>query len=675
MALGMRASAQDKNFYIFLSFGQSNMDGAARWEAQDTAVDPRLQVLAAVDCPDLGRVKGMWYAAKPPLCRCHSGLGPTDYFGRELVEHLPAGVRVGVINVSVPGCKIELFDKDHYASYAATAPDWMKGMIADYGGNPYARLVDMARIAQKAGVIKGILLHQGESNTGDSLWPAKVRGVYENLLHDLRLDAKDVPLLAGEVVHADQHGKCASMNPIIDRLPTVIPTAHIISSAGCTAAADTLHFNAAGYRKFGRRYGREMLGLMGYPAGKEQVDVAGDGRLVISDSGYFEKPGVNVLVFSSQYNGMFYDEKTAGVELIHHGVRTATGGAVRLQNTPEQWDLIPVLQSRMVDKGRGVIETALKYKEYDFVSRVVVTAKDRGVEVSVWLDQPLPEKLIGNAGFNLEFLPSAYFEKTYFADGKPGNFPLYPSSTTRMETADKKIPQFAGHTTFDDRGRHEFIIPAPLATGRDLVLAPEDAERRVLIRSADADVQLFDGRNLGQNGWFIVRSLLPAGKTGKVLSWYVEPNAIEGWKRKPVIEFSQVGYTPGQEKKAVIELDKDDVPLKEAVLFRVAEDGHSEERLRAPLAAWGRYLRYNYQSFDFSAVREPGVYFLEYGGERTNTFRISPDVFADTWHPTLDVWFPVQMDHMEVNEAYRVWHGAPFLDDAGAGESPAFRWL
>lgn len=393
-------------------------------------------------------------------------------------------------------------------------------------------------------------------------------------------------------------------------------------------------------------------------------DDAGRGRLRINDSGYFEKPGVNVMVFSSQYNGMFFDEKTAGIELIHHGVRTATGGAVRLQPTPEQWDLIPVLQSRKVDREHGTIETVLKYTEYDFTSRVQVTAKEKGVEVSVYLDQPLPEKLVGDAGFNLEFLPAAYFEKTYLADGKPGNFPLYPSSQTRMEALDKKIPQFAGHTTFDDRGRHEFIVPLPLATGRTLVLAPEDAERRVLIRTADAELQLFDGRNLGQNGWFIVRSLLPAGRTGKVLSWYLEPSAVPGWKRKPVIAFSQAGYVPGQVKRAVIELDKADEPLREAVLFQVGEDGREVVKLRAPVRPWGRYLRYNYGIFDFSEVKEPGVYFLQYGTQRTNPFRISSDVFADTWHPTLDVWFPVQMDHMEVNEAYRVWHGASFLDDA-----------
>ncbi len=389
-------------------------------------------------------------------------------------------------------------------------------------------------------------------------------------------------------------------------------------------------------------------------------------KLQINDSSYFEKRGVNVLVFSSEYNGMFFDEKTSGIEMIHHGVRTATGGAVRLQNTPEQWDLIPKMVGRKVDKQNNSIEVELRYTEFDFNSRLTVTGKGNGIEISVYLDKPLPEKLQGSAGFNLEFLPSAYFEKTFLADGKPGTFPLYPSSQTSIEPISKKIPQFAGHTTFDDRGRGEFIVPSPIVSGKTFVLAPEDPERMVKIQSetTDEDLMLFDGRNLAQNGWFIVRSLLPSNKTGKVLSWYVEPNAIPNWKRKPVIEFSQVGYNPGQQKTAVIELDKNDVPLKTASLMQVTADGKYAEKLKGDVKVWGRYLRYNYAKFDFSSVKDPGLYFIQYGDQKTNTFSIASNVYDDLWHPTLDVWFPVQMDHMEVNEAYRVWHGAPFLDDA-----------
>jgi hypothetical protein len=261
--LSVTGLAQDKNFYVFLSFGQSNMEGNARFESQDTIVDNRFQVLQAVDCPNLNRAKGRWYSAIPPLTRCHTGLTPADYFGRTLAARLPSNIRIGIINVSVGGCKIELFDKDNYVSYLSSAPDWLKNMANEYDGNPYARLVEMARLAQRDGIIKGILLHQGESNTGDVEWPRKVKIVYDNLIADLNLKADSVPILAGEVVHAEQGGRCASMNSIIGTLPQTIPNSYVISSKGCSAAADNLHFDAAGYRELGERYAVQMLSLLG----------------------------------------------------------------------------------------------------------------------------------------------------------------------------------------------------------------------------------------------------------------------------------------------------------------------------------------------------------------------------------------------------------------------------
>lgn len=261
--IGQKGFSQDPNFQIYLSFGQSNMEGSAKIEHQDTiSVDKRFQVLEAVNCPEIGREMGKWYTAVPPLCRCKTGLTLTDYFGRTMVESLPKKVKVGIINVAVGGCKIELFDKNKYEDYMTTAPDWMKGMVKEYDGNPYGRLVEMAKIAQKSGVIKGILLHQGESNTGDTLWTKKVKIVYDNLMKDLNLDPKKVPLLAGEVVNADQGGVCASMNEIIATLPHTIPNSYVISSSGCTVASDNLHFNAAGYRELGKRYAEEMLVLL-----------------------------------------------------------------------------------------------------------------------------------------------------------------------------------------------------------------------------------------------------------------------------------------------------------------------------------------------------------------------------------------------------------------------------
>lgn len=262
--LVLSAGAQDKNFHIFLCFGQSNMEGNARIESQDSVgISDRFLNLSAVNFSDKSRKMGKWYKAVPPLCRENTGLTPVDYFGRTLLEYLPANHRVGVVHVAIGGISIDGFLPDRIDEYAKTAPDWMIPMLAAYDNHPYDRLVAMAKKAQKQGVISGILLHQGETNTGDPEWPKNVKTVYENLLRDLNLKAEDVPLLAGEVVAVDRGGQCAAHNAVIDTLNRVIPTAHIISATGLTQNFDFLHFNAAGYREFGRRYAAEMLKIWG----------------------------------------------------------------------------------------------------------------------------------------------------------------------------------------------------------------------------------------------------------------------------------------------------------------------------------------------------------------------------------------------------------------------------
>ncbi len=262
--LNVNAFSQNTNFWIFLCFGQSNMEGYPGIQDEDKGpVDDRFQMLAAVDFPKQDRKMGQWYPAVPPLCRPNTGLCPADFFGRTLVSNLPPSIKVGVVNVAVAGCKIEMFEEDKFQDEVAKAQPWMMNIVKVYGGNPYQRLVDMAKLAQKDGVIKGILLHQGESNTGDKEWPNKVNGIYQNLLKDLNLKAGDVPLFAGEVVPADQHGQCASMNKIIDDLPKTIPTAHVVSSTNCIARPDHLHFTPAGYRELGTRYAEVTLPLLG----------------------------------------------------------------------------------------------------------------------------------------------------------------------------------------------------------------------------------------------------------------------------------------------------------------------------------------------------------------------------------------------------------------------------
>ncbi len=364
--------------------------------------------------------------------------------------------------------------------------------------------------------------------------------------------------------------------------------------------------------------------------------------LRLNEKEYFESRGFDVFAFSSLY-GLFGDEKKSSVEFIQHDVRTATNGDVRLSPTPEQWDPIPKLIERIVDQEAGSIEAFLEYPDFDFNYSVKVTSSGSDIHISVNLDEPLPDQLVGKAGFNLEFIPSCYFEKSYLMDGKPGIFPLYPGSG--MEKV------------------HGKTEPLPLAKGNQITLSPEDPLTRVKITSNEAEIALYDGRNKAQNGWFVIRSLLPANSTGTVLEWHVDASTIPNWVRKPVISHSQQGYHPDQQKRAVIELDKNDNTTKEVSLLKITEKG-SEVVTSASIKSWGDYLRYTYGYFDFTSVKEEGIYQLKAGGVITEPFRISTDVYATAWQPTLDIYLPVQMDHILVNEAYRVWHGKSHMDDA-----------
>jgi len=256
----------DPNFFIYLCFGQSNMEAGARPEAVDQGeLDPRFRMLTVVENPRLNRKMGQWYAATPPINRPENNMGPVDWFGRNMVANLPKEYRVGVINVSVAGAGIELWDKDNWQKYLDTREQWMKNIVNQYNGSPYQRLVEMAKIAQKDGVIKGILLHQGESNSTDKEWPTKVKAIYDNLCKDLSLKPEEIPLLAGEMKSQEEHGVCFAFNTdILPNLPKVLPNSYIISSKGCKGTPDQFHFSTAGMRELGKRYAQQMLKLEGF---------------------------------------------------------------------------------------------------------------------------------------------------------------------------------------------------------------------------------------------------------------------------------------------------------------------------------------------------------------------------------------------------------------------------
>lgn len=261
----------DPNFYFYICFGQSNMEGNAPWETIDNTVDARFQLLATTDFTSPSRTKGNLYKALPPLVSPWGKLGPSDYFGRTMVAALPTTVKVGVIPVAMGGSPIEMFDKDKYKQKMKDNPNELWTNLANqyYGGNPYGRIIEMAKIAQKKGVIKGILLHQGCTNCGDPNWPSMVKKIYNDMLKDLNLGADSVPLFVGEVEYKGagtnpESGACASHNEQVARIPQVIPTGHVISAKGCPGNnEDPWHFSALGYRMLGYRYALSALAQMG----------------------------------------------------------------------------------------------------------------------------------------------------------------------------------------------------------------------------------------------------------------------------------------------------------------------------------------------------------------------------------------------------------------------------
>lgn len=338
------AMAQKSETQIYLCFGQSNMEGNAKIEDVDRqGINPRYMMMAAVDFPKMNRKMGKMYPAVPPLCRENTGLTPVDYFGRTMVENLPENVNICVINVAIGGCDIKAFMKDSIENYCKVCPPWMVDMLAAYGNNPYKRLVDMAKIAQKKGKIKGILLHQGETNTGQEQWLGMVKSVYDNLIKDLNLNPDEVPLLAGEVVNSDRGGICAAHNPIINRLPEVIKNAHAISSSACPENIDQLHFNAEGYRMLGRRYAAKMLELQGIKMKDDSNPRANslESPIVHSTNYYFDREK-NEMVFDkdkARFRAVTFNVYAPNAQKVEFSSQFTKGYQPMVKNSKGVWSI------------------------------------------------------------------------------------------------------------------------------------------------------------------------------------------------------------------------------------------------------------------------------------------------------------------------------------------------
>ena len=365
--------------------------------------------------------------------------------------------------------------------------------------------------------------------------------------------------------------------------------------------------------------------------------------LVLGPAETLEGRGVSVIVEQNHFSPIFFDEKNAGVQMILHGEHIATDGEVRLNPTPEQWDPVPTFVSRAKGSAANQLIVKSSYPSVGLEYHVEVTAEDEGFRIAVNLDKPLLAGLVGKAGFNLDFLPTAYFGKSYLMDALPGIFPRNPD----------------GPMAKDGSGD-----PLPLASGHAITLSPEDPLTRVSITADGSPISLYDARNRAQNGWFVVRSLIPAGATSNAVVWHVRPNVIPNWARQPVVSYNQAGYTPDRDKVAVIELDPDFKKRQQASLVRLTAEGVEQPILTAKIKPWGKWLRYDYATFDFSAVRTPGIYAISYAGHTTSPFRISPDAYDRIWQASLDTYLVEQMDHMRVREQYRIWQGVSHMDDA-----------
>ncbi|MEI5686729.1 glycoside hydrolase family 9 protein [Sphingomonas kyungheensis] len=389
------------------------------------------------------------------------------------------------------------------------------------------------------------------------------------------------------------------------------------------------------------RWNRTLL--LGVASAAMLVGIGHAQTLTVTPAETLETQGLTVIVDQNHFSPIFFDEKNAGIQMVLHGERIATDGAVRLDRTPEQWAPVPEFVSRSLGNEPNQVVVRSAFKQQQLAYSVKVTAEPGGFRIAVDLDQPLPAALAGKAGFNLDFLPSAYFGKTYLTDTAPGLFPRHPTGPMAKDGSGDPLP--LGSAT------------------KTITLSPEDPLTRVSITSDTGRLDLYDARARAQNGWFVVRSLIAPGAQKDAVVWHVRPNVVKNWTRDPVVSFNQAGYTPGRAKVALIELDPNFKAPAEAELVRLTADG-TQSVLRARTQTRGHWTRYDYAAFDFSSVREPGLYAIRYAGRTTNPFRIAPDAYQRLWQTSLDTFIAEQMDHVGIREQYRVWSSPSHLDDA-----------
>jgi endoglucanase len=384
--------------------------------------------------------------------------------------------------------------------------------------------------------------------------------------------------------------------------------------------------------------------------------------LKVTRQGYLDAPGVSIMLYSDNYSPIFFDQKDAAMQIILHGHRIATNGSVRLSPTPQQWDPIPHLIAHAADPARDRLTASVAYPAYHLRYHVVVAAEPGGVRVN--LDQPLPRRLVGRAGFNLELLPSLYMDKPYAVDDRVfGVLPRSPEDRMTVVPPKPGDPRSLWYV-HQWHAVNGYTQPLPFATGRRITLAVNDPLYRIRVTSDSGPLLLYDGRDLAQNGWYVLRTPIPAGKTRDAVVWHIRPSYIPHWTRPPMIAHSQVGYAAAFRKVAVIELDRRFKAPPTAALLRLSSQGAYRPVFTGPVSAPTRWLRYDYVRFDFTSVRKPGLYVIRYAGRTSSVFPIAPDVYGNTWQTSLDGFLAEQMDHVSVRDAYHMWHGIAHMTDA-----------
>ncbi|OGV36940.1 MAG: hypothetical protein A2X48_00260 [Lentisphaerae bacterium GWF2_49_21] len=235
-----KPSAPDKDFHLYLLIGQSNMAGRGKVDAESAKTNPKVLMLTK---------QLTWELAKDPLHfdKSAAGVGPGLAFGRSMSKANPK-IKIGLVPCAVGGTSIKLWTPGAADSATKT--------------HPYDDMLKRVQEARKAGVFKGIIWHQGESDLNSS---EKYGEQLTELIARLRkdLDAADIPFVSGEIAifKPERADVTAKFNNVLHELEGKVDKYSWVSAEKLKDGGDKLHLNAESARELGKRYAEKMLAL------------------------------------------------------------------------------------------------------------------------------------------------------------------------------------------------------------------------------------------------------------------------------------------------------------------------------------------------------------------------------------------------------------------------------